>query len=299
MFDWRLDLPLMRDRNARLLPWLLGVMIYLAVLGLGAAMALDNLARDWQRGLSGEWTIVLPPDDEIAPEARDRQIADLVAIVAATPGIASARAIAQDEMAQLLAPWFGDADTLTDLPLPSLIGVILVPDGIVDRVQLKERMAQAAPKARLDAHEDWSQAALRFLSWLRSLAAIALLLIAAAALLAVVQVARAGLAIHRDLVEIVHLLGATDAYIARQFQIQALRSAVTGGGIGTILALASLFALGRFGFDAAIVDILPAAASGGWGFGRWLALACLPLAMGGLAMIAARWAVLRALARLP
>ncbi len=56
----------------------------------------------------------------------------------------------------------------------------------------------------------------------------------------VVFVTRTGLSIHRSVIEIVHLIGAPDSYVAQQFQAQSLRLGVVGGVVGTIQAAATL-----------------------------------------------------------
>ena len=58
---------------------------------------------------------------------------------------------------------------------------------------------------------------------------------------------RAGLAIHGPVVELLHVMGAPDRYVARQFQSHVLGLAVRGGLAGTLLAAATLFALTRAG----------------------------------------------------
>src|SRR5919109_568793 len=60
------------------------------------------------------------------------------------------------------------------------------------------------------------------------------------------RVARAGLSIHRRIVEIVHLVGAHDSYVARQFQAQAFRYGFLGAFIGSLLAAATLLMAGVF-----------------------------------------------------
>src|SRR3546814_5129324 len=53
---------------------------------------------------------------------------------------------------------------------------------------------------------------------IRLVAMILVVLIALAAVAAIVFVTRAGLAIHRPVIDLLHLIGATDAYVARQFE---------------------------------------------------------------------------------
>ena len=127
------------------------------------------------------------------------------------------------------------------------------------------------------------------------------LLIGGAAVLTVIFTTRAGLAVHHAVVEVLHLIGARDGYIARQFQRQALRLALRGGIVGLVLTLATLLrprpcrrrdrALRRARPPAAVA----ARCSPGTG----CALLLLPSPLRSSAMVTARLTVLRALERMP
>jgi cell division transport system permease protein len=96
-------------------------------------------------------------------------------------------------------------------------------------------------------------------------------------------------------VELLHVMGAPDRYVARQFQSHVLGLAIRGGLIGTMLAAATLFGLARAGGqystgllpDMSLTPIQLAALVG------------VPLAAALLAAVTARLTVMRALARLP
>jgi cell division transport system permease protein len=122
---------------------------------------------------------------------------------------------------------------------------------------------------------------------------LALVLVATAGVVAFV--ARAGLSIHRRIVEIVHLVGAHDSYVARQFQAQAFRYGFVGALIGTLLAAATLVTAGIFAArGAAPIGAAMRA------FEPWMIwpLALIPLAAVLIAMVTVRLAVLQALRRM-
>ena len=117
----------------------------------------------------------------------------------------------------------------------------------------------------------------------------------AAALAAVVLLAvRNALGTNRDTIEIVHLLGGTDQQIARLFQRSVGFDAAGGGAIGLALGLVAVLLLGRqfAGLDAGLVS------GGALGWLDWLLLALVPVVGVGLAILTARWTVLRALRRM-
>ena len=100
---------------------------------------------------------------------------------------------------------------------------------------------------------------------------------------------------HRGTIELLHLIGARDNYIARRFVSHALSYGLAGGVLGLILATATLAALSLAakGVDQTLLPRLSL------GLTAWLALLSVPLASALIAMITAHITVLRALRRLP
>ena len=289
------DIPLRRDGTARLLPWLIAPTVFLATIAIAAMLALGGALQQWDRGLAGTMTVELPPN-----ASSDASMNAVVALLRGTPGITSAIPLDRAAEGKLLAPYLGTAVAPEELELPRLIDVRVAAGGALDVGALRAKLTSAAPRAVLDDHQQWLD---RLYTLALSVEAAALAIVAmvsAASVLTVVFTTRAGLAVHRDVIELLHMMGARDRYIARQFQREALRLAFTGGVGGLILAAVTIWALGHaadavaiFGEEAAL---LPAMRLLPW---QWGALVLLPVAAGIAAMVTARLTVLRALARLP
>lgn len=287
----RSDLPLGRDAAGRFLPWIVALTVYLAALAVAGAMAAGGLAERWRAGLAGSMTVQLPPAFDLG--APDERLERVLAVITATPGIAGAEVLDGEQMRRLIEPWIGPA-TGADLPMPQLIAVTLLPDAAVDGEELGRRLAAAAPGATLDDHRAWLDSVERMARSVRLAASGILVLVLLAAVASVVFVARIGLAIHRRVIDVMHLVGAQDSYIASQFQAQALRLGLIGGVIG--VALAALTLVGgehlRQRLDALIVPA-PALSPG-----QWAALVLLPPAAAVVAMVTARVTVMRELKRM-
>jgi cell division transport system permease protein len=289
----RNDLPLGKDGSGRFLPWIVGAMVYLAALALAGALAAGELVSGWRAELTGALTIELPHPVEATDLDRQARLDLALAVVTATPGVAGADVIGPEAMAALIGPWLGPDADAADLPLPDLIAVEIEPGAEIDTAALAQRLAEAVPEARLDDHRDWLSRAER-LAWLvRLLAALVLGLVGAAAALAVLFVTRTGLDIHREVIELVHLLGAPDSYIARQFQRHALVQGFAGGTLGLAAGIATVSAIGWLAQKLG-GDLLPLVRLG---WGDWAIIAGLPGAAALVALLTARIAVLHALGR--
>jgi cell division transport system permease protein len=152
----------------------------------------------------------------------------------------------------------------------------------------------AAPSARIDAQSNWLKPVFDAMVSLQvlSIALVALLAMALAA--AVLLAARSALGANRDTIEIVHLLGGTDAQVARVFQRSIGYDAAGGGTVGLALALVVILVLARrfSGLGAGLVD------NGALVWSDWLLLALVPILATLLAMLTARLTVLHALRRM-
>ena len=104
-----------------------------------------------------------------------------------------------------------------------------------------------------------------------------------------------GLAVHAAIINLLHVMGAKDAYIARQFQMQAMMLGIRGGIIGGAAAALVLLILTSMaaGIDVALLPSSPLSPS------QWPMLIIVPVAAIVIAMATARVTVLRTLARMP
>lgn len=284
--------PLGRDGADRYVPWILAPMVYLACLALAVALSTAALAERWDRGLSGAMTVELPgalPMDE-----RPDTLAAIMEILTAWPGVAGATVLDEDAMGRLLAPWLGPDANLGDLPVPVLIDVTLAEEPAVDPVALEAALAEAAPGALVDDHGQWRRDLLAVATTVKAAAAAFMLLAALSMMAAVVFATRAGFAIHRPVIDLLHLMGATDAYVARQFQGHALRLAIRGAVAGSLLAVVTL-ALLQAALPGGEGGLLPSFALDARSA---LALLAVPAATALLAAATARIAVRLTLARI-
>ncbi len=297
MWRRRLDIPLNRDGSVRFLPWIIALMVYLAGIALAGTLVLNNALQRWDHGLTGTLTVQLPPAED---GKGDGGLAVVLQLLRSTSGVVSAQALDRDAISRLIEPWLGTSLAPEELALPRLIDLRVNPDSPPDLTTLRVRLAAAAPNAVLDDHRQWLDRLARLVLSIEITALGIVLLIGAAAVLTVVFTTRAGLAVHHGVIQVLHLIGARDGYIASQFERQALDLGLRGGIGGLALTVATIIAIARAGEAATIlgehVRLLPAIQLAPW---HWLVLALLPLGAALIAMVTARITVLRALARMP
>ncbi len=276
----RSDVPLDRDPAGGFLPWIVGLMVYLAALALAGAVLAGGLVERWRSDLSDALTVQVFAEEEDAapPTAR---VEEAVRFLSVLPGIASVEPVPQPEVLRLLDPWLGSANIAEDLPLPALIAVELIPGAPIDLADLKRRLAEAVPGAVLEDHKPWLGDLGRLARGIEILALVTVLLVAVASVLTIVFVSRSAHAPHREVIQVLSLIGARDAYIAAQLQAYTFRLASLGAAFGIALAIATVMA-GNALLGRAETGLLPMVQSFSW---RWL-LVLLPLPAAGLIAVA-------------
>ncbi len=203
----------------------------------------------------------------------------------------SAQALPRAAVEALLQPWLGRDALEADLPLPGLIDVTLADNAALSVDALSARLQSAVPGARIDDPKPWLDRLVQLGRLLQSLGGGIVLLVGLALAAMVIFATRAGLAARRDTIELLHLIGAEDGYIAKQFQRHVARQAVQGGVAGVVLAITILLAIQLLAGGVG-AGLLPGLALAWW---HWLALLALPLAALLLAIFTARLTVLGAL----
>ena len=189
-----------------------GVMALMAVIALALTTSTGRVADRWAQELSQAATLRLPAATDSAGSTLNKALE----ILQTTPGVASARALSNEEQQALLAPWFGPDLPLDSLPIPQLIEVI-ADDPTYDHAGLQARLDGEIPGAVLDDHADWRAPLLSAAFRLRVIGWGVTLLIIACVAAMVTLAARASLAANANIIRVLRLVGARDVYIARAF----------------------------------------------------------------------------------
>lgn len=218
----------------RALVLVVAIMGFLACLAVGTLSLVSEAARDWQLDVSREVTIQVKPIDGVAMEGRLQKAME---IARATRGVRSARLIDAREGEILLEPWLGSGLDLSALPIPRLVVIALDDPATADVAGLKKRIGAEVAGALLDDHAVWA-GRLRTMAGTMVVVGVAVvLLMLTAMVLSVVFATRAAMAGNRDVIEVLHFVGAEDRFIAREFQRHFLVLGLEGGSIGGAAAI--------------------------------------------------------------
>jgi cell division transport system permease protein len=233
------------ESHARLIPGdsvagralvvVIAIMTFLACLTAGAALLVADASQAWRSDVLREATIQVKPRTGVDV---DSIVAKAVAVAAKSPGVEAAQALSKAESEKLLEPWLGAGLDLSQLPIPRVILVRLRGQRPEDLPKLRSALASAVPEADLDDHRAWATRLGAMADAVVTLAAALFVLMIVAMGTAIGFATRGAMAGNREIVEVLHLVGATDAFIAREFQTHFRRLGFRGATIGGLAAIA-------------------------------------------------------------
>lgn len=272
----------------RLLPWVMAVMVYLSALSLIGALLLHSGFENWTKSLVNRVTVQVSGED--APEKAE----EVMLFLKKAPGVAKVRRLTDREIADLLEPWLGAGNISDDLPIPVMMDVEMRPGMHVDLKSLESSLQQITPGVYLDDHARWLGHFVQLTDMVEYTALGILGLVVMATVCIVIFGAKAGMAEHRETIQIMHLMGARDQMIAGAYQKRFMRFGLKGGVVGLVLALLTILGMARLlrELAAGLVSVpdLP--------YGELSLLLLLPILSALLAMVTARVTVMRELGRM-
>ncbi len=263
-------------------------MAFLAVFAMALSLASGRLAERWGSELALSSTIrISAPEDQIAAQTEA-----VLSILATTKGVASARAMTDEEQQALLEPWFGPDVPVDTLPIPRLIDVVETSEGF-DAAGLRLRLSAEAPGAVLDDHTRWRRPLVQAASRLKALGWISMLLIGAATAAMITLAANAALAANAQVIGVLRLVGARDAYIAQAFERRFTIRALLGAALGMVLGMLAILLLPSAQPEGGFLTGL---GFRGW---HWMLPVLIPSIAGFVAFLATRLAARRTLRDMP
>jgi len=221
--------------TGRSLTLVVSIMCFLACLTAGAVYMMNQSANAWLRDVASEVTVQI--------EARERTdieklVKDVAAFLARQSGIRKVSPLSVEQSAGLLEPWLGQSDALKSLPVPRLIALELDREQPPDFEALRGQLSKQFKGVSLDDHRQW-QHQIRTVTRTFALGGFAILaLVAAATVAIIISAARSAMASNREIVEVLHFVGATDRFIAHEFSKHFLALGVKAGLVGALFAMA-------------------------------------------------------------
>jgi len=211
----------------------IAIMSFLACLTAGAVYMVNQSANAWVNDIASEITVELDP---INTADIEKKMTLVSLFLAKQKGITRVKPLTADDSAKLLEPWLGQTSALAALPIPRLIAVEIDRSSPPDIPLITTALSQNFEGVTLDDHRRW-QAEIRTLTRSAALGGIAVLsLVAAATIAIIISATRSAMASNREIIEVLHFVGANERFISREFERHFLGLGVRAATIGALSA---------------------------------------------------------------
>ena len=285
----RTDIHFSGDDAHAFLPWVVGIMAWLATLMLCFGISVGGWITDRSGSYANNFTVNIPSTIDDLP-ARTMKV---IGILEKVPGVESVKQESEESLRDLLKPWLGNHEAVDALPLPIVIEVAVRENAEINTDELEKSLLQIAPGTELDTHEQWMANFMQFSAAVRTIMALLASLVITGLGLMIAFMCRASLKLHARTVNLLHSIGAEDIYIARQFQVEASLITFRGTLPGCLLAGVFYWLTGIY-MASLQSTLLPAFAMT---FTHIFLCIAMPVACGFVAWAAARISVLKQLQR--
>ncbi|MEE2654670.1 MAG: FtsX-like permease family protein [Pseudomonadota bacterium] len=291
----KIILPLTGDAASRYVPWFIAFMVWLAVLALGAVLILSAHTEQWRNDLTGNLTIQVPVHGEETNPETEEDLNYVLSLLRDIPEIASAEEIPRDRVIKLLIPWLGREITSGPflLPIPRIISVKIKPKVNLDVERLWERLNKKISGVQVDDHQVWLAKLFALTDLIEGIAFIILLLVSIACVATVIFATRTSLNIHSHLIDLLHIIGARDEFVAHQFCRYAMSLGFKGGLLGICMGIATFFVIDLLASEASSSFIIPLTLS----LSQWACITAISLVTPAISAITSWVTVLKVLSR--
>ena len=218
----------------------ISIMCFLACLTAGAWYMMNQSAAAWMKDIASEVTVQVEPRE--GADA-DKTTAAVTEFLRKEQGFVAVTPLSLEQSGGLLEPWLGTSDAWKALPIPRLVAVELDRSAPPDLDKVRQQLSKTFPGVSLDDHRQW-QRQIRTVTRSLALGGLAILLLVGAATTAIILSAtKSSMASNREIVEVLHFVGATDKFIAREFEKHFLRLGIRAGLLGAVSAMVVFFAM--------------------------------------------------------
>ncbi|MCJ7598425.1 MAG: ABC transporter permease [Methyloceanibacter sp.] len=275
----------------------IAIMSFLASLTAGAVYMVNQSASAWVSDIASEITIELDPLVDAADIEKKMTLVAL--FLAKQKGITEVKPLTAEDSAKLLEPWLGHNAALAELPVPRLIAVEIDRSNPPDIELIKNALTQNFEGVTLDDHGRW-QAEIKTLTRSAALGGLAVLaLVATATIAVIVSATRSAMASNREIIEVLHFVGANERFISREFERHFLGLGVRAGLVGAVsaalafLLMPYVMGLGEGGITGAEMHRL--VGPGRLDFWGYFLCFFVVFVVAGLCMVTSRLGVIRVL----
>ena len=283
------ELPIDEGYSKTFLRVTVAVSVFLFAITLAGVLGINSMFNNSKQQVVSNFTVQVLPLPNVDETRKD--LLNIVSFLEKYPDVEQVTVLSDAELQTLLKPWLGANVDVEMLPIPKLLDVKIRNGKNFDYRELTVRLSEVSAQASINDHNLWLSRLLKFVNSLKMLAVTVLILVAGGCVASIVFAAKTGLNVHRDIIAILHTMGATDEYIALNYVKQISQMSTLAGILGTVLSVPAILVIGHMaeGIEAGIFNSVT------FGVEEWLFILILPAISAALVALTAYVTVVKTL----
>ena len=223
------------------LGWIMASMIYLALLAILFSIVSTLSFDKWSNATRDLVTIHVPnPTKGTGSDDGVTRIDETLKILRAFPDIESVTILEKNDIERLINPLI-EKDILKNILLPALIEIRLKRNEVLP--DLNNALKNLSPDIFIEDHVELFLPDAKTFLGAKKLFSVIVSLTLFVAMISVIFTVHSGLAINREIIHVMHLIGAKNSFIARTFQKHVLKVLSISSVFATLLAIGTFFIL--------------------------------------------------------
>ncbi|MBQ8481322.1 MAG: FtsX-like permease family protein [Alphaproteobacteria bacterium] len=247
------EIPIDDEETSVFMYVLSSIYMYLFIIVLAIVMAINTMVESWEKDILGSVTIQVSPieDDnkKIDTDKTQEQLNKVLQFMENADGVKSVNIIDEKTIERLMTPWLGNKVDINSLPIPQLLDVQLKDNAEINYDEMTRGLHKVTPNASIDNHRLWLNRLLKFAGSLKTLALSVLCMVIGICAFSIYYSTRTSLGINLNSIEILHIIGAQDKYIAKQYAKSYAKIGFFSGVIGLIFAIPSIILVSKYGIS--------------------------------------------------
>lgn len=246
------------DTNLGFLPWITAFMVFLACITLYAFLSLNTFLKNWDNEISNSAVIQIIPDlsKEKITEDLNNKTEKAKTILEKNKNISNIKLLNTQEMEKLLSPWIGENINYDEINIPKIIEITfntkIEKEFIIK--QIETELKEINGDFEIETYKSWTKNMYRMINAFKILSTVIILFITIAIIATVIYATKTNLKIHKPYIEILHLIGAKDSFIANKFALHTLGLSIFGSILGLIIAIPTTAGISKLANSVSIIQ---------------------------------------------
>ena len=233
------------------LGWIMTTMVYLALMAVGSSFFSTLSFDKWKSATRDLVTIHVPdPNQRIESNNNDTRLDAVLKILRTLPNIENITILEKNDIEKLISP-LAETDILKNILLPALVEIRINNREVLPNLQ--SSLKNLAPDIFVENHAELFLLDSKVFFGAEKLFVAIVGLITMVAIISIIFAVFTGLSVNKEVIQVMHLMGAKNGFIARAFQkhvfIVLSFSSIFGACLatGTFFILDNLFKVAFFG----------------------------------------------------